>query len=659
MLLLAVAASGQNPVSLSMTVAPASVPSGGSGTAKISASIDGGWYMYSITQGAGGPIQTRISLGEGPFKMGSVSGPRPKVKMDPNFGINTESYAGSAVFNVPFTVNAGTPEGPQTLNASIRYQVCNDTVCLPPKTVKLTAALAIAAGKAASASPSPSPTATATPSPTPANANTNANANLDINSNVSSSPALDANTTLPSMNETPAGDGTENNALSTRPAESKLNDQPIWGFIWLAMTFGALSLLTPCVFPMIPITVSYFTKHGSESTAGSIRDGLIYAIGIILTFTGLGVALAVLFGAAGINRFAANPYVNLLITAIFLAFAFSLLGAYNLGVPASVLTRLDGFTRSKESGKTIGLLLMGLTFSLTSFTCTAPLVGTILVAAAQGDLLYPIVGMLAFSSVFALPFFILAVAPQLMQSLPRSGSWMNSVKVVMGFLEIGAALKFLSNVDLVWGWNIFTRDVVIAGWIALSVMTFLYLLGVFRFAHDSEIRSIGLVRVLNALLFGTLALYLLTGLFGSRLGELESFLPPAKETAGTSSGGTAIGSELQWITNDYEAALKQAKAENKRIFIDFTGYTCTNCRWMEANMFPKPAVRAELEKFVRVRLYTDGEGEPYEGFQKMQEARFGTVALPLYAIIDASDTITGRFEGLTRDENEFVAFLTK
>jgi thiol:disulfide interchange protein len=301
---------------------------------------------------------------------------------------------------------------------------------------------------------------------------------------------------------------------------------------------------------------------------------------------------------------------------------------------------------------------MGLTFSLTSFTCTAPLVGTILVAAAQGDLFYPVIGMLAFSAVFALPFFVLAVAPQLLQSLPRSGSWMNSVKVVMGFLEVGAALKFISNVDLVWGWGVFTREVVIAGWIALSVLIFFYLIGMFRFTHDAEDRTIGLVRVMNAFLFATLAFYLLTGLFGSRLGEIESFLPPA--TAATRTAGTAeSGGEISWITNDYDAAVKQAKAENKKLFIDFTGYTCTNCRWMETNMFPKRAVNTELEKFVRVRLFTDGEGEPYEGFQKMQEQRFGTVALPLYAIISPSDQVIATFEGLTRDENEFLAFLTK
>ena len=634
-----------------MSVTPTSVPAGGKATARISASIDAPWKMYSITQGAGGPIPTRITFGDGPFKMGGVSGPRPKVAMDPNFQMNTETYTGSPAFSVPFTVNADAPEGEQTLNVNFRYQVCNDTVCLPPKTIKLASSVMIGPAKAGgtptpSASPTPSPTGSPSASPT---ASPLANANVDTNA-----------TTAIDTNSNAAGNTASNsNSAVARPAEGNINNQPIWGFIWLAITFGALSLLTPCVFPMIPITVSYFTKHRSDSRLGSIRDAGIYALGIILTFTALGILLAVLFGAAGINRFAANPYINLLITGIFLMFAFSLLGAYNLGVPASILTKLDGLTRSKESGKFIGLLLMGLTFSLTSFTCTAPLVGTILVSAAQGDLFYPIVGMLAFSGVFALPFFILALAPNLLHSLPRSGSWMNSVKVVMGFLEIGAALKFLSNVDLVWGWGIFNREVVIAGWIGLSVLIVLYLLGVYKFSHDSDDNRIGLVRVLNAFIFATLTFYLLTGLFGSRLGEIESFLPPMKHTAATSSGGQTANGELLWITNDYQAALKQAKTENKRIFIDYTGYTCTNCRWMEANMFPLPAVKAELEKFVRVKLFTDGEGEPYEGFQRMQELRFGTVALPLYAIVSPNDEIIARFEGLTRNEGEFVAFLQK
>ncbi len=220
--------------------------------------------------------------------------------------------------------------------------------------------------------------------------------------------------------------GTTDDATSASPANpSTTNGQrttpfksgsypgsgSLWSFIWLAMTVGALSLLTPCVFPMVPITVSYFTNHASGHQAGAVRDASIYGLGIILTFTALGVLLAALFGAAGINRFAANPWINLLITGIFISFALSLFGAYNLGVPSRVLTKLDAISRNNESSKIIGLLLMGLTFSLTSFTCTAPFVGTLLVMAAQGKWIYPIVGMLAFSTVFALPFFILALAP--------------------------------------------------------------------------------------------------------------------------------------------------------------------------------------------------------------------------------------------------------
>ncbi|MBK9527393.1 MAG: hypothetical protein IPO41_03525 [Acidobacteria bacterium] len=403
----ALATLGQNPVNVTMTVAPSTVPAGGKGTARITASIDAPWKMYSITQGAGGPIPTRITVGDGPFKVGSPSGPRPKVAMDPNFQINTETYTGSPAFSVPFTVNADAAEGAHTLNINFRYQVCNDTVCLPPRTAKLTASVTVSAAKA-SASPTGSPTSTPTGTPT---------STPTGSPSASPTPTEDSNSSVPGVTIFESNSNSNSNVAGVvRPAESDIKNQPIWGFIWLAITFGALSLLTPCVFPMIPITVSYFTKHGSDTRLGSIRDAGIYALGIVLTFTLLGILLAVIFGAAGINRFAANPYINLLITGIFLAFAFSLLGAYNLGVPASVLTKLDGFTRSKESGKVVGLLLMGLTFSLTSFTCTAPLVGTILVSAANGDLFYPVVGMLAFSSVFALPFFILALAPNLLNS---------------------------------------------------------------------------------------------------------------------------------------------------------------------------------------------------------------------------------------------------
>ncbi|MGH9820622.1 MAG: protein-disulfide reductase DsbD family protein, partial [Pyrinomonadaceae bacterium] len=410
----------------------------------------------------------------------------------------------------------------------------------------------------------------------------------------------------------------------------------------------------------IPITVSYFTNHAAGSRARSVKLAAIYSFGIIATFTLVGMLLAIFVGAAGINLFAANPWVNLLITGIFLFFAFNLFGAYEIAVPTGVLTKLDSLTRSKEGegSGVIGALLMGLTFTLTSFTCTSPFVGTILVSASQGNWKMPLVGMLAFSTVFALPFFILALMPQLISQLPRAGGWMNSVKVAMGFLEVAAAMKFLSNVDLVWKWGIFTRDVVLAIWIAIGVVLSLYLLGKFQLAHDSKPERLGAFRMISAVVALAVSFYLLTGLFGAKLGEIESFLPPDLGNSSARLLGTG-DDEPKWISNDYEAALAKAKAENKKLFIDFTGYTCTNCRWMEANVFPKKEVEDELNKFVLVRLYTDGEGEIYERQQQLEQDRYGTVALPFYAIVGGDDKTLATFPGLTRNTSEFIDFLRK
>ena len=677
----------QNPVSLTMSVKPAKVKPGDKLTGQITASIGGGWHMYSVTQGAGGPIPTRITIADGAIKAaGGVRGSAVKSEMDANFGIVTETYSGSASFSVPLVVDSAAQPGAETVEASVRYQVCNDTTCLPPKTVKISAPVEIIAGTtaavAAQTSPSPAPSASPTPSPkTSPTANANANVNANSNASTNANPAntetgtilsgnVESNLSAASTTNETKNESNETETVAPVADQSVLNNaqNDLWSFIWLAMTVGALSLLTPCVFPMVPITVSYFTNHAAGNRGGAIRDAVIYALGIILTFTALGVALAVLFGAAGINKFAASPYVNLVITGIFVAFALSLFGAFELGIPSSVLTKLDRLQRREEgkggsAGRIVALLLMGLTFSLTSFTCTAPFVGTLLVMAAQGDWFLPVVGMLAFSTVFALPFFILALAPQLVSQLPRSGGWLNSVKVVMGLLEIAAAMKFLSNVDLVWRWNIFTRDVVLASWVAISFLIVFYLLGKIQLSHDVKTERIGALRLLTAVLFFSLGFYFLTGLFGKTLGELESFLPPMTETASiatTNNDNTVNNSaSKEWITNDYNAALTRAKQENKPVFIDFTGYTCTNCRWMEANMFPKESVRREFEKFILVRLYTDGEGEPFEGFQKMQQEKFNTVALPLYAIVGGDGKTLATFPGLTRKEDEFVSFLQK
>jgi thiol:disulfide interchange protein len=683
LLFLVSTAQAQGPVTWSLKAnAPVSLKPGGKFSAQVTAQIQDGWHLYSLTQGAGGPIPTRITVPDGqPFKLaGNVRGPRPHVAMDPNFEIDTETHEGSATFNVPVVVAADVPAGVQALNVNVRYQACNDKLCLPPRTVKLSVPVTLVALNVVPPTSAQSEAKqNAKPSPTPVTAAaTSMNANNSKTQPSPTPPATSSNETSAASAQQSAATGTDPqttangsqaaaaSAVVLNACDGRPNDS-LWSFIWLAMTVGALSLLTPCVFPMVPITVSYFTNHAAGNRAGAIRDASIYALGIILTFTALGVALAVLFGAAGINKFAANPWINLLITGIFISFALSLFGAFNLQVPSSILTKLDALSRKEERlggrGRLIALLLMGLTFSLTSFTCTAPFVGTLLVMAAQGKWIYPVIGMLAFSTVFALPFFVLALAPQLVSQLPKSGGWLNSVKVVMGLLEIAAAMKFVSNVDLVWHWGIFTREVVLASWVAVALLITLYLLGKFQLSHDSPIERIGAVRLLIALVSLSFGFYLLTGLFGRRLGELESFLPPAIENPSsanltTGNNAAAVGNgELTWITNDYDMALKQAKAEKKPVFIDFTGYTCTNCRWMEVNMFTKVAVKEELAKYVRVRLYTDGEGQPYEGFQQMQQEKFGTVALPLYAILSGDGNILTTFPGLTRDETEFGSFL--
>lgn len=584
----------------------------------LKADIEPGWHLYALDQPEGGPIATTIKITEVvPFTLdGEVTPPASILAPDPNFIIDgkpleTKYYKDFVEF--PFSVRANEDTRVDGLSVDVRFQLCNDTMCLPPKTKRVTF-----------------------------------DGSEDVRRPAFSATASPADTDAGSL--TTAGP-TKTTARQT-PAD-------LWAFLWLAATLGALSLLTPCVFPMIPITVSYFTNHSSGSRSKAVRLASVYSVGIIATFTLLGMLLAIFVGAAGINLFAANPWINLLITAIFLFFAFNLFGAYEITIPTGVLTRLDRVTRSHEGegSGVIGALLMGLTFTLTSFTCTSPFVGTILVSASQGEWQMPMLGMLAFSTVFALPFFVLALVPQWASQLPRAGGWMNSVKVAMGFLEVAAAMKFISNVDLVWKWGIFTRDVVLAFWIAIGIILSIYLLGKFQLPHDSRPERIGAFRLASAVVSLAISFYLITGLFGAKLGELEAFLPPDLNN----SSARLFGGEekLKWIRNDYEGALAKAKAENKNVFIDFTGYTCTNCRWMEANIFVKPEVESEMEKFVLVTLYTDGAGEIYEKHQQMEQDRFGTVALPFYAVVDGDGKTIETFPGLTRNAGEFIDFLKK
>lgn len=584
--------------------ATAPVTAGGTTELVLDATIEPGWKLYALTQEPGGPQPLVIATpAQSPLALfGAPIGPLPFIAPDPNFNIDTHSHTEAATFYVPLSIPAD-GSGVVTGTVTLTYQTCTDRFCLPAVTDTVTIALRVPG--------------------------TGADATVTVASGA-----------------VVAGSGTAN--VEDMAASSTATS--LAGYLALAALMGALSLLTPCVFPMVPITVSYFTARAERGSRTAVSDALLYGAGIVLTFAGVGLVIALGFGAAGLNQFAANPWLNLAITALFLTFALSLFGVFNLTLPSSWLTRASGAERGR--GRVAGTLLMALAFTLTSFTCTAPFLGTLLVVAAAGDWQWPLAGLVTFASVFAIPFVVLAWAPHRLAQLPRAGGWLLSVKAVMGLLELGAAFKFLSNVDLIWNWGIFTRPVVLTAWTLLALVLVAYLAGVLRLGHAPRLSRPGALRLAGTALTAVLAVYLASGLAGRRLGELEAFLPPGD------LGGGQHG-ELAWIVNDYEAALTAARQTGQPVLVDFTGYTCTNCRWMEANMFTEPEVEQALSRFVRVRLYTDGVGETYTRFQQMQREVFGTVALPYYAVLQPTGTPVVAFGGLTRDRARFVAFLQR
>jgi thiol:disulfide interchange protein len=638
----------QDPVHWSATAAATPARTGGTFDVAVSARVDDEWYVYSVTQGPGGPVPTSIAVGPKVLftRAGAIRGPAPRSAYDPNFEIQTEKYEGAFTLTVPVALAASAPRAGATVSIAVTYQACTNRLCLPPQTETLRV---------------------------PVKWSESPGTSREVRGESREARGADAPASVLAPPASPLAPSSAPAAPPASPIAPRAfgASADSWSaFIWLAVSMGALSLLTPCVFPMVPITVSYFTNNAAATRARAMGSAALYGLGIVLTFTVLGSVLAAVAGAAGLSRFAANPWVNLAITAMFIVFALNLFGLYDVRLPFRMLSRLDGMSRRRGASVT-GTLLMAVTFTVTSLTCTAAFLGTLLVVAAQGEWRRPVAGLVAYSLTFALPFVALAAAPQLVSQLPRSGPWLARVKVVMGFLEIAAAMKFLSNADLVWSWGIFTRDVVLVAWILTAVALAVYLVAPSTTLGTGPSTTLGtgpsttlgtgpsttlgtghrpgIGRVTTALATLLFAAWLGSGVAGRPLGELEAFLPPSRVHA--ASG------ELSWITDDLDGALAQARAARQLIFIDFTGYTCTNCRWMEANMFTRPEVRDVLAGFVRARLYTDGQGAVYEKQQRYQEERFKTVALPLYALVDADQRTVATFAGLTRDSQEFLRFL--
>ncbi|MCS3555711.1 MULTISPECIES: protein-disulfide reductase DsbD [unclassified Sphingobacterium] len=478
-------------------------------------------------------------------------------------------------------------------------------------------------------------------------------------------------------------------AIDQAPEEKK----SLWGIFIAGLVGGFMALLMPCIFPMLPLTVSFFTKQ-SGSRASGISKALLYGLFIIIIYVALGMIITILFGSDALNALSTNGIFNFLFFLLLVVFAASFFGAFEITLPSSFVNKMDA---KSDKGGLVGLFFMAFSLSLVSFSCTGPIIGTLLVeAASKGERLGPAIGMLGFSISLAIPFALFAMFPSLLKSLPKSGGWLNSVKVVLGFLELALALKFLSNVDLAYHWNWFDREVFLSLWIVIFGLMGLYLIGKIKFSHDSELKFLSVPRTFLAIIVFAFVMYMIPGLWGAPLKSISAFLPPSATqdfdlSAGVASTPTHSDGKVKKYAEifhkrgtpkgfdpyyDYDQALEAAKELNKPVLIDFTGWGCVNCREMEANVWTDPGVAKLLkEEFVMAELFVDDKTDlpaneqfvsKYSGKKiktignknsDFQASAFNSNSQPLYVIVDASGKVLVPQSGANRNIAEYKAFL--
>ena len=625
-----------------------SVKAGDTVMVRLSIDIESGWHAYDHLQnarnaksGSGiGPSPTTIkAMKNTVFAVGRLQTPRSDISFDSTFEVQIGTWHGRVNIMVPLITKKTLKKGTYIDSLEVESQVCTDEgICTYPK--KRYAIVMNVTQEATDL--------------------TAADTALTAVDSTAVSVSEQAKTQTPKKGETKVAEA------KVSESQKEYNDaksEGVFSFIWAAILAGFAALTTPCVYPMIPITVSFFTKRSEKASARSVVDSMVFATGIIATFTILGLLFALLSNAAGIRNFANDPLMNLFLATIFIVFAFNLFGAFEIMLPPSLLNKLNS---ASSKGNSFGsVLLMGITFSITSFTCTLGFVAAAFGEAAsavkggEGDLFYPMLGMLAFSSAFALPFFLLALFPSRLNKLPKAGTWMNNVKVVLGFLELALALSYLSRTDATWELGLFSRELILAFWVGCSILSMLYILGLFRMKLDSPVQNLSAMRVVWALMFATVSFYLLQGIFGRPVGEFEAFIySDSSAPAATASIGGGVKSEEEEWTEDYQAALKLAKEKNQPIFIDFTGVTCTNCRKMEKNVFPRPQISELMGKMIKVRLYTDRNRPEDKANERMMQEKYQSAELPLYVILTPDGKAIDQ-TGYTPDTEKFQNFLKK
>ena len=609
-------------------------------TIVLTASIKPNWHLYATELPAGGPTPTHLLVDKisGAELVGKLtSDAKPIEKYDPNFEMTLRFFSGKVSFRQKIRI---TDPKKFAFEGAIRHMACDDERCLTPSNWDFSVQ-AKDLGKLSEAAPAAT---TETPAPQEATPSVG---------EPSADSAASAPDTL-SVDQGMAKDAVSDLWAPVIPELKAYGDKALTqadGSLWMLLVGGFLgglvALVTPCVWPMIPMTVSFFLKRSKDRKKG-IRDAILYGISIIVIYVALGLAVSAAFGASALNDLATNAYFNIAFFLLLVFFAISFFGAFELVLPASWTSKMD--QKADSASGLVSIFFMAFTLSLVSFSCTGPIIGTLLVQAATSSsgILAPAIGMLGFALALALPFTLFAIFPNLLQSMPKSGGWLNSVKVVLAFIELALALKFLSVADLAYGWHILDREVFLSLWIVIFTLLGLYLIGKIRFPHDTPQEKTPIPALFLAIVSFAFALYMVPGLVGAPLRAISAFSPPL-----STQDLNLYKGEVHAQFSDYETGMAYAKQVGKPVIIDFSGYGCVNCRKMEASVWTDANVKATLDNdYVLITLMVDEKTalpetiEVEEAGKKvklrtigdkwsyLQRMKFGANAQPFYVLLD-------------------------
>lgn len=631
----------------------------------FTATVKDPWHLYGTELPKGGPTPTHLLVDkiEGAELVGGLtSTQKPIEKYDPNFEMTLRFFSGKVTFRQKIRI---TDPKKFAFVGAIRYMACNDEQCLPPANWEFTVQpkeLGKLGDAAATKITEETPATTEATATSLGEPSADSVASVDTLSVAPQDTAALASSDLwaPVIPELKAyGDKALNQA------EGSLWMLLIGGFLG-----GLVALVTPCVWPMIPMTVSFFLKRSSDRKKG-IRDALLYGIGIIVIYVSLGLIVSAVFGSDALNNLATNAIFNVAFFILLVIFAISFFGAFELVLPSSWTAKMDA--KADSASGFISIFFMAFTLALVSFSCTGPIIGTLLVQAATSSsgMLAPAVGMLGFALALALPFTLFAIFPNLLQSMPKSGGWMNSVKVVLAFIELALALKFLSIADLAYGWRILDREVFLSLWIVIAILLGLYLLGKIRFPHDAPQEKTPIPALFLAIISFSFAVYMMPGLVGAPLRAISAFAPPLR-----TQDLNLYNGEVHAKFDDYDAGMAYARQVGKPVMIDFSGYGCVNCRKMEASVWIDPNVKHMLEEdYVLITLMVDekaplkepieimenGEkvklrtvGDKWSYFQRM---KFGANAQPFYVLLDHQGKPLAPSYAFNEDVSAYLNFL--